>query len=193
MKLHRAIFLLAALSGGFLLPSSCRADGEIFWEAESALNTNMVTDGPSRPVSSEEAEKLSGGAWLNGKLMPDDDREIFADYVIKVAAAGNYHFFVRKFWQHGAFRWRIDGGNWHDVRKVVLIDSVTMREYIPVNWVYLDDVTLDAGDHKVRIEVVNDPNYEFSKAYGFDCFLLTQGQLGDYLEAHPGIKGDVRH
>jgi len=188
MKLLQVLILSASLA----LPSLCRAESDIFWEAESADETNMPIAGPSRPLSPEEAEKLSGGAWLNGKSVEGGSGEIFADYTLNVPTAGNYSFFARKFWQHGAFRWRIDGGEWHEVRKTTLLDSVTMREYIPINWVYLEEVVLTAGEHKLRIEVVEDPDYEFSKAYAFDCFLLTRGRLEDYLDAHPEIKGEPR-
>lgn len=168
----------------FLAAFSVARGADIFREAEEADDTNMTADGPYRPQTPEESAKLSGQRWLNGKVA---DSPLYAEYELNVATAGTYHLFIRKFWQHGAFQWRVDRGDWEQVRKSSLLDSVVMREYVPLNWVSLGDVTLTAGSHKLRIEVALDPSYEYSNAFGFDCFLLTQGELRDFLEAHPGI------
>ena len=65
-----------------------------------------------------------------------------------------------------------------------------MRDYVPLNWVYLEDVELSAGTHRLRIEAARDDTYEYSQNYGIDCLLLTQAELEDYLQAHPEIGGD---
>lgn len=185
MNLHSVIFL-TVFSFSILI---CRAENEVFWEAEDAIDTSMKVNGPYRPLTGEETEKVSGGSWLNGSV---GEEPLFAEYDLKVPTAGTYQFYARKYWQHGAFRWSVDGGEWHEVRKSELLDSVSMREFVPMNWVFLDEIELSAGDHKIRIEVQNDASYEFSKAYGFDCFLLTSGSLGDYLQVHPGIGGELK-
>jgi len=180
---------LCAAILGFLAAVSVARGTDLFREAEEADDTNMATDGAYHPQTPEEAAKLSGQRWLNGKVA---DSPLYADYDLKVPEAGAYHFFLRKFWQHGAFRWRIDNGDWREVRKSELLDSVVMRQYVPLNWVSLGDITLTAGPHKLRFEVARDPSYEYSDAYGFDCLLLTQGELRDYLEAHPGLGGETK-
>jgi hypothetical protein len=188
MKFHSTVFLILFALSTFI-PSICRAEGEVFWEAEDASDTNMKTDGPYRPLTPQEVEKISGGKWFNGRV---GDEALFAEYPIKVPTAGTYQFYTRKYWQHGAFRWRVDDGAWHDVTKVDLLDTVVIREYVPISWVQLDSVTLTAGNHTIRIEVVNDPTYQFSKTYGFDCFLLTPSQLSDFVQSHPGISGELK-
>ncbi len=165
------------------VPSFIHA-ADIFQEAEETSDTNMTTDGPFRVFNPDEAAKLSGGRWLNGKV---EDDTLHAVYTVTVPQAGTYHLYIRKCWQHGAFQWRVDQGDWRQLRKGDLLESVVLREYVPVNWVLAGDVELTAGEHEIRFEVTPDPSYEFAKAYGFDCFLLTQGELTDYLQAHPEL------
>jgi hypothetical protein len=179
--------LLAALLVAFLtIPRLSRATNDIFWEAEAADKTSMDVAGPYQPQGPDEAAKLSGGAWLNGNV---GDALLFAEYAVHAPVAGTYHFFVRKFWQHGAFRWKVDDGKWTDVRQTELLDTVEIRQYVAACWVRLDDVSLTAGRHTLRIEIIKDPSYQFGTAYGFDCFLLTDGDLFAYLRAHPGAGG----
>jgi hypothetical protein len=167
----------------FAIPSSLRA-ADIFKEAEEASDTNMTTDGTFRAFTPDESSKLSGGRWLNGKV---GDETLHAAYSITVPEAGAYRLYLRKYWQHGAFQWRVDQGDWQQLRKADLLDSVVMREYVPISWVFAGDVELTAGEHEIRFEVTADPSYEYSKAFGFDCFLLTRGELTDYLQAHPEL------
>jgi len=177
---RRAARFLALI---LVLPSFTHA-ADIFREAEEASDTNMTTEGTFRAFTPDEAAKLSGGRWLNGRV---EDDTLHATYTVTVPEAGNYHLYVRKCWQHGAFQWRADQGEWQQLRKADLLESVVMREYVPVNWVLAGDVELTAGEHEIRFEVTADPSYEFSKAYGFDCFLLTTGELTNYLQAHPEL------
>jgi hypothetical protein len=156
----------------------------VFWEAESASDTNMTVNGGARPFNPQEAAKLSERSWLNGNVT---DTTAYAHYAVQVPAAGTYRFFVRKYWQHGAFRWRFDGGDWTEVRKVKLFDSVVMREYVPVTWAQIGEVTLTAGEHKIDVEVLNDPTYQFNKCYAFDCFLLTTGEWEEFVKANPNL------
>ena len=181
--------IFAALFSSLLVPALARAQSDVFWEAEDAATTTMTTEGSYRPLTPEESAVVSNGAWLNGNV---GDDELSADYEIAVPAAGKFNFYVRKYWQHGAFRWSVDGGAWNEVRKTDLIDAAVLREYVPLCWVALGDLELTKGSHKLRLEVVNDPNYEFSKSFGFDCFLLTQGEIHEYLETHREIAGEPK-
>ncbi len=164
---------------------SARATDSIFWEAESTDDTNMTPNGPLKPVNHEETAELSDHHWLNGKVT---EIPAYAHYTVQVSTAGTYRFYARKFWQHGAFHWRVDGGDWTEVRgKLKLLDTVVMRQYAPLNWTQLGEFALTAGPHKIDIEVINDATFEYNKYYGFDCFLLTTGEWEEYMQANPNL------
>lgn len=180
---------IGALAIGWSLMSPLVA-ADIFHEAEDASDTNMTTNGAYRPQTPEEAAKLSGQKWFNGKIT--DETPLYAEYEITVPETGTYHLFIRKYWQHGAFRWRVDNGDWQEIPKGGLLDSITMREYVPLNWVSAGDIALDKGTTRLRFEVTRSDSSATSDAYGFDCLLLTTGDLNDYLQLHPDIAGDPR-
>lgn len=181
---------LLALLISYCLPVVTGIAAEtIFWEAESATDTNMSTNGGAKPFNPDEASKLSERNWFNGRI---SETPAYAHYTVQAPAAGTYRFYVRKYWQHGAFRWRIDGGDWTEARKLKLLDSVVVRQYVPVTWAMLGEVQLTAGEHKIDIETINDPTYEFNKSYGFDCFLLTTGEWEEYMQANPNLTGHVQ-
>jgi len=176
-----------SLAAALALAPCCRAAEEIFWEAEETNNTTMSPDGPYRALTTGETSKLSGGRWLNGSLTAN---MLYAEYKIEIPAAGEYRLFARKFWQHGALRWKVDEGEWSEIRKKEILNTVVLREYVPLCWVLMGEIHLSAGEHTIRIEALEDSNYEFSKTYGLDCFLLTQTDLNDFLEAHPTLGSD---
>lgn len=161
---------------------------EVRWEAEDAAATNLAADGPYRPQTPAEAERLSGGKWLNGSYK---ESGAFAAYSIAVPAAGRYQLFVRKFWQHGAFRWHFDDGPWYQLKEGKLLDSQEIRPTVPACWVKLGDVTLAAGPHSFRLELVYDRAYAWSRNYALDCFLLTTepwlGSSGAATEPPPYV------
>lgn len=181
--------LCRALAIGWCLTSPLTA-ADIFREAEDASNSNMTTNGAYRPQTPEEAAKLSGQKWFNGKIT--DETPLYAEYEITAPEAGTYHLFIRKYWQHGAFRWRVDDGEWQEIPKGGLLDSVIMREYVPLNWVSAGDIPLNKGTARLRIEVTHSDSNTTSDAYGFDCLLLSTGDLSDYLQSHPDITGDPK-
>jgi len=187
---HAAIGTLArTLAFGWCLTSSLIA-ADIFHEAEDASDSNMTTNGAYRPQTPEEAAKLSGQKWFNGKIAAEET--LYAEYEITVPETGTYHLFIRKYWQHGAFRWRIDSGEWQEIPKGGLLDSVTMRQYVPLNWVSAGSAALDKGTVRLRFEVSQSDSNSAADAYGFDCLLLTTGDLNDYLQSHPEIAGDLK-
>jgi hypothetical protein len=109
--LAAAILALAALLAlsGAPRPIHAAEPAFVWWEGEDTAQTNF----PARSWFSADTfpEKrsvvLSGGDWLSasGKGGPD---ELFARYRIRVAQAGTYALWARKFWKHGPFRWRFD-------------------------------------------------------------------------------------
>jgi len=154
---------------GFTLAvTSLRAE-TIWWEAEAAVDTSMNTSGAYAP-SPDDVEKISGGEWLNGQVSDG----LYADYTITVREGGKYGFYVRRFWLHGAFRWRFDDRPWVSVEglnQTVLDQEKTAKG--PVTWVDLGYVELAPGEHKVRIEIVGESEYQFNKVFAFDCFALS--------------------
>ena len=152
----------------------------IDWEAESAIETTMSADGPYSPRTPEAKAILSGGAWLTGE---GDNLAHKGRWQVMVGTDGHYQLFVRRFWNHGAFRWRFDDQAWQAVEApLTLLDSNELQPFVPVNWEKLGQVTLTTGPHDFVLEMLPNSSMEFNKAYGFDCFKLTDGEfLGQRL------------
>lgn len=141
----------------------------VWWEAEqpSATNFPPAERNPFAPANAAEAEVLSAGQWIGvdgARSQPS-----FLEYQIKVSQAGSYFFYTRKFWQHGPFRWRWDEQPWKTVgKRVYLMDSASLRQFVGANWVGLGQVELTAGTHTLRIELT-----QRDGPAAFDCFVLT--------------------
>lgn len=141
----------------------------LWWEAETPSATNYPSDNPFAPANAEEAEVLSEGKWIgtSGVKHP-----LFLEYEVIVPRAGTFQFRVRKFWKHGPFRWRFDKQDWrHCSGEIKPLDGATLRLHVEANWVFLGDVELAAGSHRLRLDVeANNPS-------AFDAFVLTQGDF----------------
>lgn len=146
------------------------ADQSCVWiEAETPQNTNFppAERNPFAPANPAEAALLSGGKWLG--ISDERKLPLFAEYAVTVPGGSAWHFYTRKFWQHGPFRWRFDEGAWHEVKSAGLMDEVSMRQFVSVNWISLGPVELMAGTHTLRIELLEEKG-----AAAFDCFALTR-------------------
>jgi len=155
-----------------VISSTAIADDKnfVWWEAEETARDNFPPAGQHAftPQNAEQAGKLSNGAWLG--TARDGRETLFAEYRITVPEDGTYDFYCRKFWKHGPFRWRIDGGEGHRVGKDVrLLDASRLRKHVVANWVFLEEVKLRKGSHTLRIELL-----ENTGAACFDAFLLTK-------------------
>ena len=191
MMNHRAMHCL--LLAGTLTCGSALAAGptSIRWEAERATQTNMRTDQTYRPKNAKQMEVLSGGAWLNGKQKPGDEPR-FADYTIEVPFDSTYQFYIRKFWQHGPFRYRFDDKAWVNVdNQPPILESVTISPHVLASWLKAGSITLPKGTHTFRFETLVGKKYQFSDNYGFDCFLLYNG--GEHPEGKAGLKANTRN
>ncbi|MCS7254789.1 MAG: hypothetical protein RMK18_12410 [Armatimonadota bacterium] len=140
----------------------------VWWEAERVAATNFPSPerNPFAPLNEREAAVLSEGRWIGitGKYAETP----FLEYEVTVPQTADYHFFVRKFWKHGPFRWRFDDQPWQEVPfEVSLLDSEELRTFIVANWIYAGQVHLTAGKHRLRIEQTNKEG-----AASYDCFLL---------------------
>src|SRR5690606_35320611 len=95
--------------------AGAHAAAYVWWEGESPAETNFPAQTWFTPQNEAEQSRLSGGAWLShqGKRQAGSP-EPFARYRIEVPASGTYHFWVRKFWKHGPFRWRFDQADWRN-------------------------------------------------------------------------------
>ncbi len=161
---------------GTALPVPAAQPSFVWWEGEAAATTNFPEP---RPESGRAAEVLSNGKWL---FSGQTDKQLWAEYDVTVPSAGSYDFYVRKCWKHGPFRWKIDEGQWQNVSSdVTLLDSETLREFTPANWVYAGRAELQAGAGRLRIEA------DASGALAaFDAFLLVDGPFFPQGKLKPG-------
>lgn len=142
----------------------------IWWEAEKPVKTNFPTpeNNPFAPNNSSESAVLSENSWI-GVSGDYEGKTMFLEYLIDVPKDGSYHFYVRKFWKHGPFRWRFDDQEYSIVgSNISLLDGENLRKFVVANWIYAGNIKLNAGQHKLRIELIEDQG-----ASAFDCFLLT--------------------
>lgn len=167
-------------------PSSPEPPIYVWWEGENYGETN-VPDPSATPylggASKEEQDKFSAGAWF-APVGPESDTPYFVTYSVQVPETKTYDLWSRKFWKHGPFKWRMDGGNWHTcTRSVALHDSTGVRGGVCINWVYLAKLSLDKGKHTLRIETLD------KKGGGaYDCFLLIDGPFVPRGKLKPGEK-----
>lgn len=141
----------------------------VWWEGEETVATNFPPPQQNffAPANPDEASVLSNGQWLG--ITGDYGGETkFAEYIVKVPRTSDYHFYIRKFWKHGPFRWRFDDGEWHYIgRDISLLDEEQLRLFVVANWIYAGRVHLTAGEHRFRLELTAKEG-----AACFDCFLL---------------------
>ena len=147
-----------------------RGPGWVWWEAEAADATDLTPDMAFKPANESEAAALSAGAWIGiGK----ETKTGFAEYRIAVEEDGEYIFYVRKFWTHGPFRWRIDHGPWQTVpREVALLDAQPLRQYVVANWVEAGRTRLELGPRVLRVEAL-----EAKGTMVLDAFCLSRKPL----------------
>lgn len=139
----------------------------VWWEAEAPKASNFPGANPFAPAPrSAAAAALSGGAWIGAS---EPGKLLFLEYEIAVPRSGAYHFYARKFWSHGPFRWRFDDRPWQPCdRSAALLDEVALAPFVVANWVHVGNVELAPGKHVVRIELTSTTG-----SAAFDCFLLT--------------------
>lgn len=172
--------------GTFLSPPMAKLVW-VWWEAENPVATNFPPPerNPFAPMNARGAAVLSDGRWIGitGKYAQTP----FLEYEVVVPQADNYHFFVRKFWKHGPFRWRFDDHPWQEVPfEVSLLDSEELRTFIVANWVYAGQVRLAAGKHRLRIEQTTGEG-----AAAYDCFLLINRLWIPKGKLKPGERAKV--
>jgi hypothetical protein len=155
----------------------------VWWEGEDFARTNVPEPLAPYPndITDEERSKLSGGTWLVPRG-PEDEGPYFIEYEVDVPEAGQYSFWVRKFWKHGPFNWRFNDQPWQTCgRDIALADDTYLRKFIGANWVYLGKVELPAGRQTLRLEMLDDGG-----GGAIDAFLLIDGPFEPRGKLKPG-------
>jgi hypothetical protein len=159
-------------------------EGRYVWiEAETAARTNFPPpeQNPFAPQNDREAAVLSGGRWI-GASGPRS-QPYFAEYTFNIPAEGEYALYVRKFWQHGPYRWRVDSGAWNRVDQVALLDEAELRQFTVANWTGAGTIKLSAGRHTFRVESTSNDG-----AIAFDAFVFTADPFVPRGKMKPGEK-----
>lgn len=174
-----------SLLGFSLMSGSCNGQTKpafVWWEAEKPAATNFPAKSSFSPANPQEADVLSAGNWISAD--GERDETLFLEYNINVSATGTYHFYARKFWKHGPYRWRFDDGPWRTVGSdVALLDNASLRLHVGANWTPAGTVKLDEGKHTLRIELL-----EKTGAAAFDAFVLSQQPFTARGKLKPGEK-----
>ena len=155
----------------------------LWWEAESPVETDFSDIGEFDPKTPAEAAKLSNGRWLN---VGGKHAKHFAHYAINLEKTTHYQLYARKFWYHGAFRYRFNEEPWVEIRRnnhPLLLDSVSIKPYVGVNWVNLGKHFLPAGKHRFSIELLDTQG-----AAAFDSFVLSEEAFTPLGLRKPGEK-----
>ncbi len=183
-----ARYLVMALAG-LALASGAWAQDYVWWEGEQPDRTNLNNEGFAARSYPDTRAGLSGGDWLaQGGKAPAD--VLFATYTVQVPADGSYEFWARKFWKHGPFRWRFDGGEWRQCgRDVALADRYELAKFVEVNWVQLGRVELAAGEHTFELQLTAEPGQDTVAA--FDAFVLSAAPFSPNGKHKPGQKSGL--
>src|SRR5687767_8270215 len=103
MSVRRRI--VAAVLAIFASAAAGAAD-HVWWEAERPAATNFPARTHFMAANyGDKRDLLSGGDWLSSSGKRGAE-EAFARWNVEVDEAGEYHFWTRKFYTHGPFRWR---------------------------------------------------------------------------------------
>ena len=175
----------------------------VWWEGELPRMTNFPQQ-TSFSASTFEAKRhlLSNGEWLTNEG-PRGADEAFAIYSIQVphgdspvlrqphrvgsVSEATYHFWTRKFWKHGPFKWRFDSQDWRVCgRDIALADDTYIREHLGANWVYLGQVELSQGEHRFELRLLAEEGESLTAC--FDAFLLTTQPFMPNGNLKPGEK-----
>ena len=182
----KTLIALASLA----LATGIASAEQVWLEAEAATRTDFPppAQNPFGPADAEQADKLSGGAWIGTS---GDQPGRFLEYDFDVPAAGDYQLYSRKFWKHGPYRWRVDQdgqlGTWAEVgRDVALLDSVELRLHTVANWTAAGPASLKQGPATLRVQLLDTDG-----AAAFDAWLLTTDAFAPRGKLKPGDLYDV--
>jgi len=169
-RIHALLFLLFPVLAG-------AQPAYLWWEAEQPETKSQ--DLISTHWYDARHASLSGGTSLGSNRSSSATR---ATYILNVPASGSWSFYVRKFWKHGPFRFRWNGGEWQTLENKTLLDSVKLKQHV-INWMPAGDHILQAGRVTLEIQAV-----EKWGAFAIDCFVLTQEPFTPMGLRRPGAK-----
>jgi len=189
--LFMRFFLYPLLVSGiffFISHSTCVAAEFVWWEAETPTKSNFPPESESPfQKSTLDANQLSGGDWLSA-ARGNTGEPYTATYEIEVPVAGDYHFWIRKCWHHALFTWAFDNGKGPTgavTRQAALLDSVSLRDKVPANWIDAGPVTLSEGTHTFTIVQTG------SGAFAVDCFALIPFDWSPRGKLKPGERSGL--
>ena len=175
----------------FLIPITLILGQEnyIWWEGEEAFEHNFDNTSFLPSFYGKKKEILSNNNWLhNGGIRKD--LPLFANYKVDIKKNNTYHFWVRKFWKHGPFKWRFSKQAWQYCKDDCgLTDNYSLAKHICANWVYLGKVPLGKGEQLLEIEILTLKNQKAIAC--FDCFVLSPEPYLPYAKYKPGEKSNL--
>lgn len=175
--------LLAALSILVLATSRLPAQDYVWLESDKPAAINV------KPLIAGWGNKqfLSGEQWLQvsieaGKVEKEVPEEgVLIQYPFTVKKEGKYEVWNRLGYEfvRSPFAWRIDGGDWTTSGPDVLTtDLMEIGFFNEVAWLKLGDRRLDAGEHKIEIQLpkVKDAKGKYARVlYASDALCLYAG------------------
>ena len=127
-------------------------------------------------------KNLSGGVSFGS----NDAKIRKAEWDFEMPASGEWHVYVRKFWKHGPFKWRVNGGEFQELtkKKTQLLDNMGLgREHQGINWVFLGRAEFKKGSNNLYIESLEDKG-----AFVIDCFCISKNPFEPSGLKKPGEK-----
>lgn len=125
---------------------------------------------------------LSGGVSFGTNSLPERGR-----WHAIIPKAGEWHIYVRKFWKHGPFKWKINGGQEKELSAegTMLLDSTGLDvRFQCINWVYLGKANFKKGKNILDINGTS----KKAQAFVIDCFVITKEPFEPSGIKRPGEK-----
>ena len=176
MKYVVSIFMISVLS------LSLSATEYIWIEGESASSTSLSD---SHGAVSRH-KNLSGGVSIGGGA-----GDHHATFDFKSAEAGDWYFYVRKFWLHGPFEWSVNGSIARPLNasNTQLLDSVGLgQQHMCINWAYVGKAKLKKGNNRLHIKKIPADNPSMDNMFVIDCLVFTKRPFKPSGLKKPGEK-----
>lgn len=173
---------------GLLLAAGARCSAQewVWIEAEKPTRATFelrIDRGP-------QADQLSDGAWLQAGLSAEEvsagglagGREVA--YAVSIEETGIYRFWMRLGFEfaRAPFRWRLDGGQWHDVSASDLTTNlIGLADWCEIGWLDCGETRLERGEHELVIRI-EQAAPDGRCIVALDCFVFVQG---DWMPAGP--------
>jgi hypothetical protein len=127
-------------------------------------------------------KNLSGGVSFGTNKLPEQ-----GEWKVEIPTAGSWHVYVRKFWKHGPFKWRVNSGPEQELTKegTLLLDSTGLdQQHQGINWVYLGKAQFNQGSNTLSVNGTSTKG----GAFVIDCFAITKNPFTPSGLKKPGEK-----